>query len=114
MLILAFVFINSCTPKQPDWCRDTESKLSWLNSADPIEDAKTAIEKGNLEFAAVNGFAMEIPGIDEEESHRAYSDNNYETIEGTGDDLCSEEHARLNKLAREYASIYNKTLAGAP
>ena len=67
-----------------------------------------------MKFVAVHGFAMEIPGIGEEESHRAYSSNNYEIIEGTGDDLCSEEHARLNKLARKYASIYNKALAGSP
>ncbi len=67
-----------------------------------------------MKFVAVHGFAMEIPGISEEMSYKAYSNNNYEAIEGTGDDLCSEEHARLNNLAKEYARIYNKTLVGAP
>ena len=113
-LFVALLFSSSCSLEQSDWCQETEVKLSWLRSADPISDAKTAIENNNKKYVAVYGFSIEIPGISEEESFEAYSNNNYEAIEGTGDDLCSEEHAELTNMAREYASNYNKTLAEAP
>ena len=58
------------------------------------------------------GFSLQIPGINEHASNAIYQSKNYTIIEGTGDDLCSEEHERLNELAYSYASIYNQALLG--
>lgn len=113
-LSVALLLLVSCSSKQANWCHETEEKLSWLINANPIADAKLAIKTGNTKFVAVRGFSIEILGISKKESFKAYSSNNYEAIDGTGDDLCSDEHQRLNNLAREYASTYNKTLAGIP
>lgn len=62
---------------------------------------------------AVYGYTLIFPGTESyQDANNAYIKGNYITIEGAGDDLCSEEHARLNNIAYEYAELYNKTILG--
>lgn len=86
--------------------------LRWIENADPIKDASNAVKSGNTKFMAVYGFTLYIPGIEGKSIKGAYDEDNYIAIEGTGDDLCSEEHVRLNIIASEYAKIYNQQLLG--
>ena len=96
-----------------DWCEDEVAKLIWLEAADPVANAKGAIESGDVRLLATYGLGVEIPGIPEKNALVEFSNKNYRVIEGTGDDLCSDEHARLNNMAYKYATVYNRTLAGA-
>ena len=93
-------------------CDPEIQALQWVENADPIEDASKALARGNTKFMAVYGYALYIPGIEGNSIKKAYEKGNYIAIEGTGDDLCSEEHARLNIIASEYAKIYNQQLLG--
>ena len=106
--ILLVVFLPSLV--LAGWCEDEVAKLVWLESAIPIDDAKSAIESGDTRLLAIYGLGIEIPGISYKKSSKAFSGKNYRIIEGTGDDMCSENHALLNNMARKYATIYNKTL----
>ncbi|MCU7842933.1 MAG: hypothetical protein KZQ93_03745 [Candidatus Thiodiazotropha sp. (ex Monitilora ramsayi)] len=93
-------------------CQDEVQMLKWVENADPAKDAEKAIKSGNTKLIAVYGFALYFPGVDENQVTKAYETGDYILIEGTGDDLCSEEHARLNNIANEYAETYNKTISG--
>jgi galactitol-specific phosphotransferase system IIC component len=111
---IAAIFILFASPLvSADWCENEVRKLLWLKTAPPVKDAKIAIAKRDLKFIAVHGFALSIPGLSETEQSSAMVNNNFRVIEGTGDDLCSEEHAQLNTKAIEYASRYNETIMEA-
>ena len=87
-----------------------ESQLEWLISANPMGDVETAIRSGNTKYAAVYGYTYMVPGMEAQESEIIGS-KNFFAIEGTSDDLCSENHAKLNDLAFKYAKKYNSLLA---
>ena len=89
---------------------DPVKQLKWLESANPENDAKKAIEEKDFRLRATYGYALEIPGVDPKdwiEYEKIYGVN---PIEGTGDLLINEEHERLSKLAHEYATEYNKVI----
>jgi hypothetical protein len=89
---------------------DPVEKLRWLESANPEIDAKKAIAGKDFRLKAIYGYVLMIPGVNQEdwiEYEKTYGLN---PIEGTSDSLINEEHARLQKLASEYASKYNKVI----
>jgi len=91
-------------------CEEMVQSLLWLESADPIIDAKTAIKDKDQRLMAVYGIALQIPGIEGASVREAYESGGHIAIEGTSDALCSDEHLRLNIIAEEYAIKYNKTI----
>ena len=89
---------------------DPVEKLKWLESANPEMDAKKAIAEKDFRLRAIYGYVLMIPGVNQEdwiEYEKTYGLN---PIEGTSDSLINEEHARLQKLASEYALKYNKVI----
>ena len=103
-ILLTPTFVNG------GWCEDEVNKMLWLNSAIPEDDAKAAIKAGDTKLMATHGFALMIPGVTGVALSEAIDKKNYRVIEGTGDDLCSEEHQNLNMKAIEYATSYNRTI----
>ena len=110
--ISLLLFASYATADQAELCAGEIESLSWLDHADPVADAKSAIKSGNLKFRAIHGLALIIPGIEGAELKAAYKSRNYVAIEGTSDGVCSGEHERLNGVAWEYARLYNQTLIG--
>lgn len=88
---------------------EEEKLLSWVVSASPERDAASALREGNAKFAAVRGFSYMAPGLGGRERD-VLGAGNFFVLEGTSDDLCSENHANLNRAAFEYAKKYNKLL----
>ena len=89
---------------------DPVEQLKWLDSANPKNDAKKAIEEKDFRLRGTYGYALEIPGVDPKdwvEYEKTYGVN---PIEGTSDSLINKEHMRLSKLAHEYAAKYNKVI----
>ncbi len=108
--IVAITILLIPTLSNAGWCEDEIEKMSWLKKAIPEADAKAAIKVGDTRLMATHGFALMIPGITDPALSVAIDNKNYRVIEGTGDDLCSEEHQNLNMKANEYAIRYNKTI----
>jgi hypothetical protein len=105
-----FILLVFCTPTVlAQTCQDEVQILKWVENADPDKDAEKAIINGNAKFIAVYGFAIYFPGADAIQVANALETGDYIEIESTGDDLCSEEHARLNNIAIEYAETYNSS-----
>ncbi len=116
MKILAISLLLFAATALADTLTDCDlevAKLAWLVKADPVKDANTAINIGNRKYKAIYGFSLIFPCIEEDAGVNPYKTGAYEAIEGTSDNLCSEEHMRLNILAEEYACVYNKTILNA-
>ena len=105
LLMLFGGFLNPCIAGGPSGAVE---KLQWLNNADPIQDAHAAVAKGDNRLKAVAGLTIEIPGIPPHQDDIYSSRYGISVISGTSDSLESEEHARLNHLARKYAEQYNR------
>ena len=109
LVTISFIFFSFCATAQEQKV-DQVAKLKWLDSANPVLDAKKAIKKGDYRLRAIFGYAVKVPGIDQgkyEDYKKIYGFN---PIEGTSDALVSSEHVRLQHLASEYALKYNKVI----
>jgi hypothetical protein len=115
-LAVSGVFFEGCasTPsavQHPEPSRDSDSpgvrSLRWLDSADPHRDLNDALARGDTRFVGVYGYTAVIPGVERSEVIR----HGVRYRRGTSDALEGREHARLNRLAFEYARQYNETLA---
>jgi hypothetical protein len=84
------------------------AQLQWVVHADPVADAKKALASGQHTLLAVWGVTWLIPGVSEPEKAEYRQRYGVKFIEGTGDVLYSEEHARLVRQAYSYAMAYNR------
>ena len=89
---------------------DPVEKLKWLESANPELDAKRAIDRKDFRLRAVYGYILLAPGVDQRDYNEYKKTFGFNPIEGTSDSLINGEHARLNRLASEYAFRYNKVI----
>ena len=77
--------------------------------ADPIADARKAIKEGDMQFLAVRGYTILVPGISDfrEEYAAKYT---YRIIEGTSDTFSSPNEEMVQVQVWDYAKKYNQTL----
>jgi hypothetical protein len=88
---------------EPDFVK----QLQWVENADPVADAKKAVDRSEFTFLGVYGFTWTIPGIDESKKFELRKKYGLKIIEGTSDAVQGDEHTRLQGLATEYAKKYN-------
>jgi len=87
---------------------DPVQELAWLKSADYRADFQRQVDAGSFTFRGVSGLGYFVPGVSEEELRMCFAGiADSKNIEGTSDALESEEHARLNDLAQQYALRLN-------
>ena len=82
--------------------------LRWVEKADPIADAKAAIERKDFALLSVRGYTWRIPGVEESKKFEYGEKYGKRFIEGTDDVVLGAEHQRLIKLATKYAEKYNR------
>lgn len=85
-------------------------QLRWIETADPVSDAKKAILVKDFRLVGLDGFTWTIPGVPGNDQFRMRDKYGLRIIEGTGDVISSDEHMRLLGRAREYARAYNEYL----
>jgi hypothetical protein len=93
-----------------DKSNNSVKKLKWLESAKPEVDAKKAIIQKDFRLRAIYGYVLMIPGVNQKNWIKYENKYGVNPIEGTSDNLINDEHARLQKLASEYALKYNKMI----
>jgi hypothetical protein len=90
-------------------------KLQWVEYADPILDARSALGHGDDRLLGVKGVALSVPATEPTKASSYAAQHGVRPIDGTGDALESPRHAQLEKEATEYALRYNDyILAHAP
>lgn len=85
-------------------------ELRWIETADPVADAKAALAKGDHRLRAIRGLGITLPGTDSMALERLYRDYGINEIEGTTDSFENAEHHRLNEMAYRYAEVYNRQI----
>ena len=85
-------------------------ELRWLESANPIADARVALSKGDHRLRAVYGLTVSIPGTDRKDFDTLKRIYGISEITGTTDAFQNAEHARLDQLATSYAETYNRQI----
>jgi hypothetical protein len=86
---------------------DVVKQLQWVEKADPVAEAKKAVDRREFTLLGVDGYTWTIPGIDESKKFELRKKYGLKIIEGTSDVVQGDEHARLQELATEYAKKYN-------
>lgn len=81
--------------------------MGWLEDANPISDAKKALNNGDHGPWGIRGIIVYLPSIDKSDYKEAAKKYGYRVIEGTSDGLRSDEHKKFNDLAKQYANKYN-------
>jgi len=104
-LLVAVAFAGNACRKED---RGSVKVLRWVDSADPIADAKAALKRGDHSLRSVYGFTTTIPGTDPIQFEHLKLQYGAVPIEGTSDDLEGEEHHRLVQKSIRYAESYNR------
>ena len=112
MIPLAAVAITSAFGCHRQDTPEVQS-LRWLEKADPVVDATTALAKGDHRLRAVYGLGVTIPGTDRMAFESFKQNYGINEIAGTTDALLNGEHGRLVQLAIRYAEIYNQHIIRA-
>ena len=101
-ILVLFAGTTACT-QEPEPIR----LLRWVEKADPIADAKAAVERNHYVLIGVHGYSWTMPGVTKSKQFEYRDRYGVKLLEGTGDVILGEEHARLIGLALEYAEKYN-------
>jgi hypothetical protein len=110
-LILSILFVcTSCTSKLSNDCKNPNSdNLKEMVSKNPEHEALLNFKQNKIYFLEVQNYSSEIPGISwKDPKIKTYG---YKLIEGTGDNFCDSEDYQLQIKIRNYAEIFNKTMA---
>jgi hypothetical protein len=83
--------------------------LSSLEMKNPIEEAEAAYSKGQFIYLGVMGFALDVRGV-EANPYCLKDTGKLAVIPDTTDGPCSEEHMRLQDVARIFTEKYNTKL----
>src|SRR5436305_1178741 len=86
--------------------RKYSAQIDALESADPAKDAAAALAAGDLRFVGVMGVGEIVPGAPQWVLQSPHVHARF--IPNTSDAIESNQHARLQKVAHDYAAKYNK------
>lgn len=98
----ALFFLSACENSQ------TTNELSSLRPEDAEDDARAAVAAGDRRLLAVNGVALEVPGVDDT-PEKLRAEYGIRVLEGTSDTPTPSE-IEPNDRAREYATTYNREI----
>lgn len=96
--LLLLCFVEACSASQDS---AAVAQLRWLEHADPIVDATTALAAKDHRLVGVYGFHFAVPGVDLSQEQSFKERYGVRPLEGTSDSLEGEEHARLVRIAEQ-------------
>lgn len=105
--ITLLVIITGCTDsKYNNHVEQLLNSMSWLNSANPINDAVDAYNEKDFRYLAITGYSLSIPGLPTSMISVANDQNKFKII-GNCEVTEGQKHLNLCKLANKYAESYN-------
>ena len=90
--------------------------LQWVEKADPLADAKKAVDRREFTLLGINGYTWTIPGIDESKKFELRKKYGLRIIEGTSDAIQGEEHSRLTSWpsgTRDGLAVVESTISAS-
>jgi len=104
MSLFSFLFGCNASSEAPE---PHIAALMWVETADPEQDARQAIESNDLRLLGLAIRSISIPGIDQADNEKYQQACGVRLIEGVSDVVRGDEHLRLMQKARRYALEYN-------
>ena len=86
------------------------AELRKLRIENAVSDARKSADSKDFRLLGVRGFALEVPGVQEDNPLVIQSTYGIKIIEGTSDVVTGPEQEQLNANARTYAEKYNQTI----
>ena len=111
-LALAILFIahRSALAQSPTHSPELAARADSLAALDPAHEFRLALQRHDLRFVAVCGYAC-FPPLDTATAPWSDLDlTNRVTVPGTSDEIANDDVARLNSVAHAYALRYNRLL----
>jgi hypothetical protein len=102
----AYILLG-CSSKQAS---EKVRQLQWLDTANPIADATSALAKNDKRLVGIYGFTWTIPGVEEQRKEDYRDRYGLRMLDGTSDAPVNAEHERLVDLAGRYAKKYNSVI----
>ena len=113
LLVLSFLILGLTGCHHADSI--AVSQLRWVETADPVADAKAAITQKDFRLKGVYGLTLKVPGIEPDRVEELRRRLGVSPIEGTSDAMEGPEHKHLIDMAYKYAEAYNaRILQAAP
>lgn len=86
-------------------------ELMRLQTADPAKDLETALKQGDYRFVGLMGYALMVPGVDQDLFHKNYEHKfGFKVIKGTSDSFEIPEQEELVRIGTAYAERDNRFL----
>ncbi|MDJ0833638.1 MAG: hypothetical protein QNJ69_08975 [Gammaproteobacteria bacterium] len=104
LTLLLLVSLGACAGNQ---LSEPEKQLGWIRDANPEQDAKTAISRGDFRLMAMAQRSLVIPGVNPDNSRSYELKCGVNIMQGVGDVIRSQNHLELMKMAHQYALRYN-------
>lgn len=118
--LLTSLLLSSCHADKPDRVSEQTDRqqqvldgLAWLKTANPEQDARVAIERGDLRLLRTAGRSASIPGLPSDQASELRRKCGIAVVPGTGDVVYGDEHLALLRKARRYAERYNQIMIDA-
>ncbi len=105
--ILSLLLIISLSACAGSNLTEPEKQLSWVRDADPQQDAKNALSRGDFRLMAMAQRSLVIPGVKQQDSRDYELKCGVNIMQGVSDVIRSEGHLELMKMAHKYALRYN-------
>jgi hypothetical protein len=106
-----FLVLSTNSAFSEEGCGKVNEQLAYLKSTTPVIEAEKIIASGKLKVLGIYGYALEIPGIEDDIYYSCYEKTlPTEGIMGTTDYIKYFCQGELNQYARNYAEEFNKKI----
>jgi hypothetical protein len=96
-MLAMFLLLSACKPHE----------LAWVDDVNAEKMVAQDTAHGRIRFFSVCGYSCFVPGVGTTNAKLCYSKAVVQVIQGTGDVVESDEGARLNVMAHNFAERYN-------
>jgi hypothetical protein len=90
--------------------REAVGLLQWLDTADPVADAKRAIAERRPVLLMLGGRGAPIPGVPPEQRARLIAKCPIDILPGATDTVHGDTHLKYLQRAQAYAEQFNRTM----
>jgi hypothetical protein len=107
LICIAILSFNSCEQKSKKITTHISYNLDIVDTAKVRLECELAIKNKDYKFLGIQGYGVDVPGVEREYIRYPRDSMHIRVIEGTSDFIVSEEQKKFQKLAESYAYQYN-------
>jgi len=90
------------------YARFVRAQLDSVRAANPAADAEAALARSDYRLVGVQGYSLEVPGLNPRDWERYGSTYGFRVVAGTSEVIGSKDQWALQGAAYRYAQAYNR------